>query len=227
MYRIRPYHPSDRQAVWTLAADTAFFGAPVEAFLEDRTLYCAVFVACYTDCEPERLWVAEVDGTVVGYVMGCDDSRRRVQTWCTHILPMTLYRGLQRRYQIGRKTLRYTYRLLWAALRGQNPAVPLDQFPGHLHLGVAAASRGRGIGRALLETCLAQFWATGVGGVHLITTDRNRAACHLYESLGFQLLDSRQTRFWRGLVAGDVQNRVYGIRPDWWKRGMRGSDVPV
>jgi ribosomal protein S18 acetylase RimI-like enzyme len=216
MYRIRPYHPSDRQAVWTLAADTAFFGAPVEAFLEDRILYCAAFVAYYTDYEPERLWVAEVGGTVAGYVMGCGDSVRRIRTWCVRILPIFLCRGLQRRYQIGGKTLRYTYRLLQAALEGQSPAVPLNRFPGHLHIGVAAAARGQGIGRALLETCLAQFWATGIDGVHLVTTDRNQAACHLYESLGFRLLDARQTRLWRGLVAGNVQNRAYGIRPDWW-----------
>jgi ribosomal protein S18 acetylase RimI-like enzyme len=225
MYRIRPYHPSDRQVVWTLAADTAFFGAPVEAFLEDRTLYCKAFVAYYTDYEPEWLWVAEVDGSVAGYVMGCGDSRRRSKTWCTRILPAVLRQCLQRHCRIGGKTLRYTYRLLRAALEGQRPAVPLAQFPGHLHVGVAAASRGQGIGRALIETCLARFWAAGVGGVHLMTTDRNRAACRLYESLGFRLLDARQTQLWRGWVAGDVQNRAYGIRPDWQGQGTQSLAI--
>ncbi|MBC8449232.1 MAG: GNAT family N-acetyltransferase [Chloroflexi bacterium] len=222
---IRPYRPSDRQAVWTLVADTAFFGAPVEAFLEDRTLYCAAFAAYYTDYEPDRLWVAEVDRTVVGYVMGCGDSRRRVRTWGTRILPTILGAGLQRRYRIGRKTLRCAWRLLQAVLGRQIPAVPFDQFPGHLHIGVAAAARGQGVGRALLETSLAQFWATGVSGVHLMTTDRNRAACHLYESLGFQLLDTRQAGFWRGLIAGGVQNRAYGIRADWWVGGNGDGDT--
>jgi ribosomal protein S18 acetylase RimI-like enzyme len=225
MYRIRPYQPSDRQAVWTLAADTAFFGAPVEAFMEDRALYCAAFVTYYTDYEPEWLWVAEVEGAVAGYVMGCGDNRRRWQTWCVRIMPTVLRQCLRRRCRIGAKTLRYTYRLLRAALAGQLPAVPLDQFPAHLHIGVAAASRGQGIGRALIETCLAQFWATGIGGIHLVTTDRNQAACRLYESLGFRLLDTRQTQLWRGWVAGNVQNRAYGIRPDWGELGTRGNNI--
>jgi ribosomal protein S18 acetylase RimI-like enzyme len=212
MYRIRRYTPDDRQAVWSLVADTAFFGAPVEAFLEDRALYGAMFAAYYTDWESERLWVAELDGVVVGYVMGCGDTRRRIRVWLTRILPVLLRDGLRGRYQVGPKTVRYVFRSLWAAVRGEQPAVPLDRFPGHLHIGVAAAARGQGIGRSLLEACLAQFWATGVEGVHLETTDHNQAACHLYEAAGFRLLDARRTRFWRGLVKGDVQNRAYGIR---------------
>jgi len=215
MYQIRPYCPRDREAVWTLAANTAFFGAPVEPFLDDRALFCAAFAAYYTDHEPTRLWVAESFGAVAGYVMGCGDSRRRTRILGARILPAVLRGVLQGRYHVGRKTLRFGLRLLQELLERAVPTVQLDRFPGHLHVNVAAPARGRGMGHALLETCLAQFWATGVSGVHLMTTDHNRAACHLYETLGFRLLDARQTRLWRGLVAGKVQNRAYGIRPDW------------
>lgn len=215
MYQVRPYRPQDRKAVWTLAADTAFFGAPVEQFLDDRALFCAAFVACYTDHELARLWVAESSGAVAGYVMGCSDSRRRTRIFGTHILSTVLRGMLQRRYHVGRKTLRFGLRLLQELLERAIPTVPLERFPGHLHVNVGAQARGRGTGRALLETCLAQFWVTGVSGVHVMTTDHNRAACHLYETLGFRLLDARQTRLWRGLVAGEVQNRAYGIMSDW------------
>lgn len=211
MVHIRHYRPEDREAVWTLMADTAFFGEPVEAFFDDRRLYCAALAAYYTDYEPERLWVAEVAGNVVGYVMGCGDSRRRMRISCTRVLPAALRGILQRRYHVGKKTLRYALRLLQEYLEHSVPTIPLDQFPGHLHINVAASAHRQGIGRTLLETSLAQFWTTGICGVHLFTTDRNRAACHLYESLGFRLLDARPTRRWRGLVAGRVQNRVYGI----------------
>lgn len=78
-----------------------------------------------------------------------------------------------------------------------------------------AGARGNGIGRALLERSLTQFWATGIPGVHLSTTDLNVAACHLYESVGFRLLHAWTTRLWRGLVAGPVQRRVYGILHEW------------
>ncbi len=215
MYQVRPYCPQDREAVLTLAADTAFFGAPLESFLDDRALFCAAFAAYYTDYEPTRLWVAEAAGAVVGYVMGCGDSRRRALILRARILPAVLRGVLQGRYHVRGKTLRFGLRLLQELLERAVPTVPLERFPGHLHLNVAAPARGHGIGRALLETCLAQFWATGVSGVHLMTTDHNRAACHLYEALGFRLLDARQTRLWGRLVAGEVQNHAYGIRPDW------------
>lgn len=224
---MRPYAPQDRKAVLTLAADTAFFGAPVEAFLDDRALFCAAFAAYYTDYEPGLLWVAEIDRAVVGYVMGCGDSYRQTQVHAMRVLPAVLWGILRGRYRLGRKTRRYILRMAQERMERAVPVVPLECFPAHLHINVARQARGLGIGRALLETCLVQFWATGMGGIHLVTTDHNRAACRLYESLGFRLLDARQTRLWRGLIAGDVQNRAYGMRPDWWKRETRCSDVPV
>lgn len=211
MFEIRRYCPPDREAVWTLVADTAFFGEPVEAFFDDRRLYGAAFAAYYTDYEPERLWVAERAGSVVGCLMGCGDSRRRMRISRTRILPAVLSGVLQGHYRIGTKTLRHILRMAQEYPERSIPTVPLERFPGHLHVNVAAPARGQGIGRALLEAALAQFWETGVRGVHLLTTDRNPAACHLYETLGFRLLDARPTRRWRGLVAGRVENRAYGI----------------
>ncbi len=67
---VRPYQPSDREAVHRIAADTAFFGAPVENFLPDRKLFSDFFMAYYTDAEPEYLWVAEHEGQVGGYFAG-------------------------------------------------------------------------------------------------------------------------------------------------------------
>jgi len=213
--RVRPYTTKDRAAVWALAADTAFFGDPVEAYLDDRALFCAAFVAYYTDYEPERLWVAEIDGGVVGYVTGCGDSRRQAQIFRSQILPSVLWGVLRGRYRVGRKTIRLARRMACEWLHQGRIDVSSDAFPGHLHINVTAGARGRGIGRALLERSLAQFWQTGVRGVHLSTSDRHVAACHLYEAVGFRLLWSWRTQLWRGLVDGPVERRIYGIQPDW------------
>src|SRR5687767_4188416 len=37
---IRPFELHDRESVFRLAADTAFFGEPLEAYLDDRRLFC-------------------------------------------------------------------------------------------------------------------------------------------------------------------------------------------
>jgi GNAT superfamily N-acetyltransferase len=201
--------------VWDLAADTALFGDPVEAFLDDRTLFCAAFVAYYTDHEPDRLWVAELDGILAGYLTGCGDSRHQTQIYRSRILPAVLWGVLRRRYRVGLKTLRFALRMARDELERGRPDVSLDRYPGHLHINVRASARGNGIGRALLERSLAQFWSTSVPGVHLSTTDYNVAACHLYESMGFRLLHAWSSRLWRGLVDRPVERRIYGIHPTW------------
>ncbi len=215
-WRIRPYERRDRAAVWQLAADTAFFGAPVEAFLDDRRLFCDAFYAYYTDLEPEHAWVAAAGPQVVGFVVGSVDMRRRNRRWRREMLPRVLKRALCGGYRLGRRTTRYGWRGLAAALRGEVPRVDLDAYPAHLHINVDGHWRGQGIGYALIQTCLARFWAEGVSGVHLNTTSLNEAACHLYEKVGFHVLDARKTTLWRGLIDEPVENRVYGIVSAWW-----------
>ena len=44
---VRPYQPEDREAVLRLGADTAFFGAPIEACMEDRNIFLDAFYVYY------------------------------------------------------------------------------------------------------------------------------------------------------------------------------------
>jgi ribosomal protein S18 acetylase RimI-like enzyme len=54
-----------------------------------------------------------------------------------------------------------------------------------MSIAVDAPSRGRGIGRALMETLLAQARAAGVARVRLTVAEGSAAAIALYQSLGF------------------------------------------
>ncbi|MFH5803114.1 GNAT family N-acetyltransferase [Alienimonas sp. DA493] len=53
-------------------------------------------------------------------------------------------------------------------------------------MGVTAAWRGRGVGRALVETALAHAAAEGAGRVTLLSNTKLTAALRLYERLGFR-----------------------------------------
>ncbi len=208
---VRPYEPADRAAVLKVAADVAFFGEPLEAFLEDRWLFAEAFCAYYTDREPEHAWVACADGQVVGYLLGCLDTRAQRRRWRREVLPRLLWRALGGRYRLGRLTARYVLAHARGLLCGEFPRVDSASYPAHLHIGIAAPWRGHGLGRRLLEAFLAQARAAGVRGVHLETTSQNVAACRLYERLGFRLLDARPTRLWARLIPGPVENRCYGM----------------
>jgi ribosomal protein S18 acetylase RimI-like enzyme len=209
---VRRYERGDRDAVQRIAGDTAFFGQPIEAHMEDRRPFLDVFVAYYTDHEADYCWVAEAHGQVVGYLTGCPDSARQARVVRKQMLPAVLRRLLCGRYRIGRKTYRYILRLALGLLRGEFPQPDHKVYPAHLHVNVAEGWRGRGLGRELLNGYLAQLRAAGVVGVHLGTTSYNRAAVRLYRSLGFELLAARRSRMWDGIIAEPMDNLLLGLR---------------
>jgi ribosomal protein S18 acetylase RimI-like enzyme len=209
---IRLYRPEDRAAVLQIAADTGYFGAPVEAFMDDRHMMQDAFVSYYLDCEPEYTWVAEVDGVVEGYITASTGSRRETRCWLK-LYARALGRFLTLRYRLGRLTLRYGSRAALAVLAGEYPHADPRLYPAELHINLTERTRGLGLGRRLLQTCLDQMTDLGVPGIHLSTTNLNGAAVHLYEKMGFQLLARHRTRVWEPWMPGvEVENLVYGKR---------------
>lgn len=209
--QIRPYIPADRAAVHRIAADTAFFGQPVEIFLDDRRVFCDSFITYYTDLEPEHAWVADVDGEPAGFLLGCVETPRQ-QAWFRAALPSTLWKAVNGVYRVGKRTLQYALGMARASLRGEFTHIDLPAFPAHLHINLAARWRGFGLGRRLIEAYLNQLRQLGAVGVHLETTSQNVTACKLYERVGFALLDARPTRLWRRYLLTPVENRCYGLR---------------
>lgn len=218
---VRRYRPADRAAVLTIAADTAFFGEPVEALLDDRRLFLDLMYRGYLDHQARYLWVAAIlpgepgePGEVVGFLAGCPDTRAFRRRWQRAVLPRLLARLLAGRYRLGRRTVRYAADRLLAGWRDPRLRADLGGFPAHLHVNVVAAARGRGAGRRLVDAGLGQLRDLGVPGVHLVTTDANRAACRLYESLGFEVLAAAPATGWRRTLGRAVETRVYGLELD-------------
>jgi ribosomal protein S18 acetylase RimI-like enzyme len=210
--RVRPYGQADRTDVFRIAADTAFLGNPVEAYLDDRRLFCDLFYAYYCDLEPEHGWVACVDTEVVGFVMAAVDTtvqhrRSRLEIW-----PRVLCDVAGGHYCLRRKTWQYIGGLVRASLSGESVHADLRVYPAHLHVNVDRVWRGQGIGRRLMDACLDQIRSLQMSGIHLHTTNRNEAACRLYEALGFRLLASHRTTLWSRYLASPVVNRCYGLR---------------
>ncbi len=209
---VRPYREADREAVLRIAADSAAFGEPVEAFLDDRRLFCDVVYRYYVDYEPEHAWVAVVDPDVVGFLVGCTNGARRARCMSTHILPQAAWGLLGGRYRVGARTWTHLLDELGAVAHREFPRVDLARYPAHLHINVDAAWRGAGAGRRLIEAYRAQLQSLGIPGIHLRTTSLNTAAVALYVRTGFRLLDARPTRLWRHLTAQPIENRCYGLR---------------
>ena len=210
---IRPFQPQDRESVLRIGGDTAFFGAPIEAYMEDRYVFLDSFYAYYTDLEPEHAWVACAgDGAVIGFLTGCVDGRAHGRKFRRIILPRVIGNLLRGKYRFGKRTYAYIFGLVIGFFRGEVTHADHEAYPAHLHINVDSAWRGRGLGQRLMEAYLQQLRGLGVPGVYLETTSLNEAACRLYEKMGFRLLDKRPDRFWAKRFGHPVENRCYGLK---------------
>jgi ribosomal protein S18 acetylase RimI-like enzyme len=208
---VRLFRPFDREEVLRIGADTAFFGAPIEKYMEDRQIFSDGFYSYYTDVEPGFCWVADAGGQVVGFLTGCPDSSAKAGRYISHILPGMLKSLVRGKYHFGPLTRDYFRRLAGAGFRGEAPQVSFKDYPAHLHINVEADFRGHGLGRGLMSAYLDQLRSLCVPGVHLMTTSLNEVACKLYESVGFRLIDARPTKMWQGIIDGYVEDRCYGM----------------
>ncbi len=209
---IRPFHPDDREGLFKIAADTAFFGKPIEIYMEDRRIFLDAFYAYYTDYEPEHCWVALANDEVVGFITGCIDTEKKEQIVNKKINPKMVFRLLTGYYQLGPKGKQYIRRMLKSKRQHLHPSVELDQYPAHLHINVDENWRGYGIGIRLMKVYLDQLSYLKIPGVHLGTSSENVVACKMYEKLGFQLIGEKPSIMWEGIVDHPVYSRAYGLK---------------
>lgn len=209
---VRQYQPQDRQALQMIGADTAFFGAPIEAFLDDRRVFMDAFYSYYTDYEPQHAWVACEDERVVGFLTGCTNTGIHDRIMGQKIIPRVFWKWVRGFYHTGKKTARYAWAILGAEIRGEIPGADHTKYPAHLHINLLPAWRGVGLGRKLIEAYIQQLEALQVPGVYLQTTTMNGAAIKLYEKVGFHLLASKPTRMYAHLVDVPVENCCYAMQ---------------
>lgn len=189
---LRPYARADRGALRRLCCDAAYGELPLAGVCPDRELFADLMTAYYTDWEPRSVLVAAhpsagADG-LAGYLCGARDTRRQRRVQALRVAPAVLLRFAAR----GGLLRRLTWRLLGANLGYLLPdgegGLELDRFPAHLHLALAPAARGRGLGRRLAEAFLARLAAAGIPGVHAVVREENAPARRFFERLGFRPL---------------------------------------
>jgi hypothetical protein len=71
---VRSYAADDREAVQHISYRTGFMGESAQSFWSHKQSWADLWTFYYTDQEPESLYVATMDDTVVGYLAGCMDT---------------------------------------------------------------------------------------------------------------------------------------------------------
>jgi len=165
---IRPYRAADREAVREICRRTAYRNRGSAAVIEDGELFADYWTKYYTDEEPGSALVVEEDGAVVGYLLGCVDSAVYHRAMARRIVPAVVARALLRlatfRYRDpnSRRMLYWLLRYGWQ----EDPAIPLDRYPGHYHCNVLRQGYGKGYYSALALRFLDRLDENGVAGLH-------------------------------------------------------------
>jgi len=200
---IRAYRPDDRESVRRLCADTGFLGQPIDPVFEDRELFADYLTGYYLRWEPDATLVCEVDGEVMGYLMGC---RRPLtyQAWqAVANCPLAVracYRYFTRPYgPASRAFLRWIVFNAWREI----PAAP--RVTPHFHINLQPAARSVRYTRRLMEAFLEMLHRSGhkrVCGQMVSYADRRTDA--LFERYGFQVLHRAEISKYRDVHAERV-----------------------
>lgn len=190
---LRNPEPRDFREVLHITFRTGLFGESLEStdFASDEYLFGLLYAYYYIRYEPENCFLAEFEGRIIGYVLGCDDSLRAHARFADLIMPKVNARAAEL-LATGEDDPEWVRHLLHSAADEASRALPdyVSRYPAHLHINVIPEFHRQGVGRLLIERELEHMRAAGIPGIHLVTTSANRKAVPFYESLGFTLLSS-------------------------------------
>ncbi len=181
MTAIRPYRPSDLDALYEICLRTGAAGQDATDLVADPRLFGELYAAPYAVLEPEHAFVLDDgEGAAVGYVLGALDTvafeARRVAEWWPAVRARHPERpGGQRLDDLLVHLIHHRHE--------PDPEV-VAVYPSHLHIDLLPAVQGHGWGRRLLDTLFDALRADGSSGVHWGVSTRNTAAIAFYEHLG-------------------------------------------
>jgi ribosomal protein S18 acetylase RimI-like enzyme len=179
---IRPYQPTDRDAVYDVCLRTAEAGQDATALYEDPDLVGDVFAGPYAYLEPDFAFVLDDGGRAVGYVLGAPDTARFADALRTRWLPLVGARNPEPSGTPVGKDQEMAYLL-------HHPEhmvlEDLADYPAHLHIDLLPGYQRSGHGRALIHTLLDALRAAGVPRVYLGMLTTNTPARAFYDRLGF------------------------------------------
>jgi ribosomal protein S18 acetylase RimI-like enzyme len=185
---VRAYEKPDRGRVREVCFRTGYMGEPIDWQWRDAESFADLFTSYYTDREPESAFVVEVGGLVVGYLLGCTDTRR---AWTPSAVGgrHLLRRGLAFRPGTARVVWRGAGDVIADLARRRIHLDDLDfsdpRWPAHLHIDLLPEARGVGAGRRLMRRWLDTLRSHGISGCHLQTFAENSNAIAFFEAAGF------------------------------------------
>ncbi len=206
---VRAYTLADRPAVRQIYGTDEFARPRLQQKFPRYSEYLADEMSYYPDYEPEILFVAEVDGQVVGALLGAMDTSRFEQVYRERIRPRLLRRMLRGAYGWP-GWLPAVLRTEWAGRQVQAPEVDLKRYPAHLHIGIRPEWRRQGLGSALMVRYEIYLRQRGISGYHLYASSFHPLGIAFYHKLGLELLGQFDWHLHTGSAWLTVTEMIFG-----------------
>ena len=183
---IRPYRPTDRDAIYDVCLRTADAGHDATLLYQhDPELPGDVYAGPYAVLEPDFTFVVDDGERAMGYVLGTPDTITYVTKFRERWLPLVGPKHPAPDHEPAGLPEHSAWQLHppEAMIRPD-----LAAYPAHLHIDLLPEYQGHGYGRRLINTILTAFREAGVDRVHLGAMATNTNALAFYDRLGFARL---------------------------------------
>lgn len=206
---IRRFEVKDRDAVRKIMHDTALMGDPASLFFEGEKIFTDALTLYFTDYEPQSSFVAEVDGRVVGCLIGAKNKPASEKIINEKITPGLLWDALKSGLFLKRKNLIFAFNSIVSILKGEFRAPDFSKdYPATLHINVLKECRGLDLGSRLISAYLEYLKTEGIRGICLATM--SDAAGKFFAKQGFELLHSGKRSYFQHILHKDVPLYIYG-----------------
>lgn len=155
-FTVRPYRPEDWEAVRALCCDLGFLGKSIEHIFQDRKWFADLSTKYYLKCEPDSCFVADVDGQVVGYVLG---SRHHLKfrfvfyfLIAAPLFAKAFFKYITRAYD--KKSRTYIKKLVFV---GGRDRARRPKKAAHIHTNIREEFRTLSVGKALYRSLFRHF----------------------------------------------------------------------
>lgn len=210
---IRSYTAADRPAVRQIYGMDEFARPKLQQKYPLYAEYLADEMSYYPDYEPESLFVAEVEGQVVGALLGAVDTGHFEQVYRQYIHPILFRRGLIGAYGWP-GWLPAVLRTEWAGRQIKAPQVDRGQYPAHLHIGILPAWRRQGLGSELMQRFAVYLRQRDIPGYHLYASSFHPLGVAFYNKLGLECLGQFDWPLHTGFEWKTVTERIFARRLD-------------
>jgi GNAT superfamily N-acetyltransferase len=206
---IRRYAQRDRDFVREISWETAFMGKPASIFFEDKELLADFLTLYFTDYEPGSCFVAEINGKVIGYLIGTKDTAILKKVFDFKISWRLFLSIFTKGVPFKKKNIIFFWHCGMSFFKGEFRLPDFSRnYPATLHINLDEGLRGLGIGSRLMNTYLEYLTQEKIPGVYLATISEGSRP--FFFKQGFHLVYRGHRSYFHYLLKKDIPIYIFG-----------------